>query len=77
MFTKMVFLIFFFDSSSFSFLLLTSLDEKELSRGVNPFENLLSSREIISFLFKYSFYKKAQILSSSRKTCQNSTFSRK
>jgi hypothetical protein len=77
MFMEMVFLIFHFDSSSlFSFLFLTSLDENELSRGVNPFGIFLSSRHINS-LFKGSFCKNAHILSSLEKTYQDSTLSGK
>jgi hypothetical protein len=42
-----------------------------------PLWKFLSSRDIISFLFKGSFCKKAHILSSSGKTCQDSTLSGK
>jgi hypothetical protein len=50
MFTRMIYPIFLFESSSSRYLLLlTSSVENELSRGFKPLGILLSSREIISF----------------------------
>jgi hypothetical protein len=63
----------FYSSSSTSFLLPTSLDKNELSIGVSPLGNLLSSKDIISFFLRGSSCKKEHMFSSSGKTCQDST----
>jgi hypothetical protein len=67
---------FLFDSSSFfDYLLPTSLDENELLRGVKPLGNLSYSIDMISLGLIGSFCMKAQMPSSLRKTCHDSTLS--
>jgi hypothetical protein len=67
---------FLFDSSSLRVSLLrTSLDENELSRGVNPFGNFSSSIDMVSLGLNSSFCMKAQMPSSLGKTYHDSTLS--
>jgi hypothetical protein len=73
-FKEMVSPTFLFDSSSLCVSLLpTSLDENELSRGVNPLGNFSSSIEMISLGLNSSFCMKAQMPSSLGKTYRDST----
>jgi hypothetical protein len=74
---EMVLSIFIFYSYLFSFLFPTSLYYNYLSIGFNHFGIFLSSKDIISFLFNGSIYKKAHILSSSELFFQYYTLSGK
>jgi hypothetical protein len=75
-FNEIVSLTFLFESSSLCvFVMPTSLDESELSRGVKPSGNLSSSIEMISLGLNSSFYMKAQMPSSLGKTKHDSTLS--
>jgi hypothetical protein len=73
-FKEMVSPTFIFDSSSLCFYLLpTSLEENELSRGVKPLGNLSSSIEMISLGLNDSFYMKVKIILSLGKTFHDYT----